>query len=592
MTKLHLVTTADERTWPSQRKILFLSRSCQRWRRRHQWQSLDAILAAPYGLGERSKDSDHAHVRDIEMSLFPELCDLLGRWHGVSSDQRYWKIIFGHWFRRYVELIFNRTRTLQACVTRYSIDSTTVLENSAYSLATSDSYAAIWASNDDRWNHELYVRLMKLMPEFDIRFENVMDDRGERSFVWSCKESMDLRTFVVLGLRYVADRAISMLQADDDLLIVNSYLPRKEELKLKILLGQCPRLFSSKLLAIKMEPDIELRRELSGQISCVKKGGVEQMVRTLLFDLLPICYLEAFSSIKKYCARTSWPNKPRAIFTSNNFDTDEVFKFWVADKVLQGSKYIIGQHGNNYGTHRHHLYPSIEEITADRFVTWGWRDGLPQHCPAFLLKTVGRKVSHSNDPAGELLLIQFGLPHRLNTWDVVAEFDDYFEDQKRFVNGLTASSYKQLRVRLSRAHELMGWGEQERWREFDSRLKLDDGTEDIDKLIAKSRLVVHSYDSTGILETLSKGIPTVAFWQNGLGHVRDSARPWYQLLIDAGIVHLSAASAAAHVSNVWDDVAGWWDLAVVKKARLAFCNQYARTIPHPLQELKNILKFD
>jgi putative transferase (TIGR04331 family) len=103
---------------------------------------------------------------------------------------------------------------------------------------------------------------------------------------------------------------------------------------------------------------------------------------------------------------------------------------------------------------------------------------------------------------------------------------------------------------------------------------------------------VHAYDSTGILETLSQNIPTVAFWQNGLEHVRDSARPWYQLLIDVGIVHLSAASAAAHVNSVWDDVAGWWNLAVVKGARLAFCNQYARTVPHPLQELKKLLKFD
>ncbi len=123
-------------------------------------------------------------------------------------------------------------------------------------------------------------------------------------------------------------------------------------------------------------------------------------------------------------------------------------------------------------------------------------------------------------------------------------------------------------------------------------MNLNIGDEAISQLIAKSRIVVHSYDSTGILETLSQNIPTVAFWQNGLEHVRDSARPWYQLLIDAGIVHLSAASAAAHVSTIWDDVAGWWDLAAVKDARRAFCNQYGRTVPHPLQELKTILKFD
>jgi putative transferase (TIGR04331 family) len=132
--------------------------------------------------------------------------------------------------------------------------------------------------------------------------------------------------------------------------------------------------------------------------------------------------------------------------------------------------------------------------------------------------------------------------------------------------------------------------ELERWHEFDSSLQLDDGSEKIDALIAKSRIVVHSYDSTGMLETLFMNIPTVAFWQNNLEHVRDSARPWYQLLIEVGIVHLSVSSAAAHVNNVWPDVADWWMKEDVQRARAEFCGQFARDIQEPLQTLKKILQ--
>lgn len=587
----HLVTTADERTWPADRAVLFLGGWCQRWGRRNQWKSLDAVVAAPYGLGQLSKDADHAYVRDLEMSLFPELCDLLGRWHGVSSDQRYWKIILGHWFRRYVEVIFNRTRTLQSCIPHHFIDGTTVLVNPAYSLATTDSYTTIWASNDDRWNHELYVRIMKLMPELNIDYKYLDDDSGERQFCWQKKEHKDIWTRAKSFICGAADRAVSLFQADNDVIIVNSYLPRKQELKLQALLGQLPRLFLSDVSKIEINPDVEGRRELSAQMTERKSVDVEYIARALLFELLPICYLEGFSSIKGLCERLPWPSKPRAIFTSNNFDTDEIFKSWVAEKVSQGSRYIIGQHGNNYGTHRHHLCPSIEEVAADKFVTWGWDDGLSQHRPTFLLKTVGRKKISTN-PEGGLLLIETCLPHRLNTWDVTAEFNEYFEDQKLFVESLTSELVHRLQIRLHGSGQLMAWQEVERWSEYDSRLKLNYGDETIHQMIAKSRIVVHSYDSTGILETLSQNIPTVAFWQNGLEHVRDSARPWYQLLVDAGIVHLSAASAAAHVNSVWEDVAGWWNLAAVKGARLAFCNQYARTVPHPLQELKKLLKLD
>jgi putative transferase (TIGR04331 family) len=588
MTRLHLVTTAEERSWPSKRKILFLGKWCTLWDRRDKWQSLDSILAKPYGLGEQSKDADHLYVRELEMSLFPELCDLLGRWHGVSSDQRYWRIILGHWFRRYVEVIFNRTRTLQSCISKYSIESTTVLENLKYSLVTRNSNDAIWASNDDRWNHELYVRLMKSMPELNIRFEKIIDNRDEKGFNWSYTESKHFLPRVASGLRRIADRTISLFQAEDDLLIFNTYLPRSQELKLQLLLGQFPRLLPPNSLTIEMEPNIELRSELGFQISSVKNGDVEEMVRNQLFELLPVCYLEGFSLIKKHCSDLTWSKKPRAIFTSNNFDTDEIFKSWVADKVLQGSKYIVGQHGNNYGTHRYSLFPAIEEITADRFITWGWQDGLPQHRPACLLKTVGRKAVNT-EPRGELLLIEVCMPHRMNTWDVFEEFNEYFEDQKRFVRALSNSPVSQLRIRLHGSHKYFNWGEVVRWSEFNSVLNLDNGTEKIDQLISRSRLVVHSYDSTGILETLSQNIPTVAFWQNGLEHLRDSARPWYKLLIDVGIVHLSATSAAAHVNDVWEDVGGWWMSNEVQIARAEFCNQYARNIQNPLESLKKII---
>ena len=44
------------------------------------------------------------------------------------------------------------------------------------------------------------------------------------------------------------------------------------------------------------------------------------------------------------------------------------FKLWTATKVVSGSKYYVGQHGNNYYT-RKNKFPRIEEKTADRFIT-------------------------------------------------------------------------------------------------------------------------------------------------------------------------------------------------------------------------------
>ena len=73
-------------------------------------------------------------------------------------------------------------------------------------------------------------------------------------------------------------------------------------------------------------------------------------------------------------------------------------------------------------------------------------------------------------------------------------------------------------------------------------------------LIAQSRLIVHSYDSTGILETLSMNIPTICFWRDGFDHLDPSAKPYYESLKNAGIFFETPKHAANHISRYWNNI--------------------------------------
>ena len=81
----------------------------------------------------------------------------------------------------------------------------------------------------------------------------------------------------------------------------------------------------------------------------------------------------------------------------------------------------------------------------------------------------------------------------------------------------------------------------------------------------------------------------MAFWNNSLDHLRESAKPYYHLLVDAGIVHLTPESVAHKVNEVWDDIGGWWRQSKVQDARKQFCDRYARLSQCPVHELKNTL---
>lgn len=587
----YLITTADERTWKFDRPVIFLGEWCLLHDRKDIWQAMDYVIAAPYGLGQEQKDADLAEARALECKLFPILCEALNKHHRMQHSSRFWQIVLGHWLRRYVNLILNRVKTLQMCLQAQQLSGVCAISDIRYALAPKDSLEAIWAFNDDRWNNVLYSRILNFLGVTDCPMQIVAGNETE-VFTLTATPKEDPPSKKILKWCYrKTSFLISLVAKEDDAFILNSYLPKKEEIKLQLTLGQMPQLRNLNRLKLTHDLDYALRQNLTDQIGRGASDSLFGIMRSLLFDVLPACYLESFAELYEKVQQLPYPEKPKFIFTSNNFDTDEVFKLWAAMKVEAGTKYIVGQHGANYGTHRYYQYRSIEEATADRFLTWGWCDNSPQHTPAFIFKTSGWKTGVYN-PVGGLLLIELPLDHRITTWDITHEFAVYFVDQQTFVGKLNKLPKMHLTVRLHGSHPKFKWCEKDRWSEFDPTIRLDDGALAVSKLISQNRLVIHSYDSTGILETLSLNVPMLAFWQNNLDHLRDSSKPYYQLLVDVGIFHLTAESAAKKVNEVWDDVEGWWTQSAIQVARKQFCDRYARASQNPVRELKKILLRD
>ena len=582
----YLITTADEQTWKFDRPVVFLGEWCRSYDRKHVWQSMDAIVAKPYGLGQLEKDADHLEARQLGKLIFPLLCQVLNKYHGVNYGKRYWQILLGHWLQRYMNVILNRVKTLDKLLQNHVISGTTVYENMNYVFATRNSRQAIWAFDDDRWNNALTMKIIHLLDELRFPVEIIA---GFESEGFQCKEQPSKfisKSHIKKWFYRQYAKVASYLVKDSDALIINSYLPKMLEIELNIAFKQFPQFWIESDCSISVGTEPALRRRLSDQVVLNLGNNVSRIASLMLFDLLPICFLEGFKSINKIVKQQPWPQKPKFIFTSNNFDTDEIFKFYTASKVEIGCPYFVGQHGS-HGVSRNHNDPSNEEITADKFITWGWIDGLPQHIPAFVFKTACRKTRHYN-PQGGLLLIELHSPQRLNTWDETAEFSNYYAEQQIFARALTSKAKQHLTIRLHGAYKYLKWNEQARWQAFDPSLKIDTGNVAIQKLIARSRIVVHSYDSTGIIETLNQNIPTLAFWQNGLDHLRDSAKPYYQSLVDIGIIHFSAQSAADKVNEIWDNAECWWAGSEIQEARKKFCDRYSKSSQNPISDLKLI----
>lgn len=584
----YLITTADERTWKFDQPVVFLGEWCRRYDRKHIWQQMDAVVAEPYGLGRYKKDEDLFIVQDLEAKLFPILCAELNWFHSTEYADRHWKIMLGNWFRRFVDSIYNRIRTLESCFKLQQIGGTASVKKNNYSLAVADTSTGFEALNDDGWSNALYLRILTYLPIAECAIERVEDDRDE--FFQSTASRRNQTGTPRDRLIDMFERIFKLfrpMMRNTDGVILNSYLAKKEEIKLQISLGQFPQLYKTPDINLRPQFDFGIRNELSNRIRTDGGCRIFEVLSSLVFELLPSCFLEDYGRYVDESMRLPWPTCPKFIFTSSNFDTDDLFKVYVAAKVKNGSQYVIGQHGSDYGTHRH-LFPTVEETVADKFLTWGWTDGLPQHTPAFVLNRVGRKKLKVNSKGG-LLLLELCEPYSYTTWDEKFEFIEYFENQLHFVKTLTPNIREALTVRLHSAYVRRGWSEEKRWFDFDPSIRLDTGVAPIRRLMENSRLVVYSYDSTGVLEALSDNIPVIVFLRGGVEHVRDSALDFYRILINAGILFVTAESAAGKINEIWNRVDEWWLQHDVQSARSIFCDRYARSNIKPIRSLKELL---
>ena len=584
----HLVTTADERTWPADTPLLFLGEWCRSYQRRSVWSGLDAALAEPYGLSIEQRKADDTRLRALESRLLPQLAAPLNRRHGMERSTRFWQIVLGHWLRTALSVLFNRYRTIEECLAVHDISGSTLLRDPRYRLATPDSLSMILASRDTAWNHALAGLVMRrLAPGISLTTYDVDMGPGFRMVSTGARPSLKRRMAAVV--HSLLSSSLRPFGRETDAFILNSYLPRPTEVRLQLALRQAPQFWRSVPVNCSSKPEDGFRDELGKELALNASDPLEAFMRETLPLLLPTCYLEGFGDVSRQVASLPWPRRPKLIFTSNSFDTDEPFKLWAASRAEEGSRYCVGQHGGNYGVFCV-PYRTVEEETADRFVTWGWEDGLSQHRAGLLLNVAGRTPARGGeDPRGDLLLVEECINHRVSTWDDTSEFVQRWAEQLQFIGALKDDARRHLLVRLHPYGKRLDWFEGERLRDFDPSLRTDSGQSSMRQLMARSRLVVFSYNSSGFYEAMALGVPALVCWPSGLDWARDTTRPCFERLLAAGILHLSAASAAQHVNAVFDDVRKWWDAKERQKARLEFCARFARTTTRPVEEMKAAL---
>jgi putative transferase (TIGR04331 family) len=582
------VLTPDEATWSRRKPNLFLTEWSKLGRKEPMDERPDDILAVPYGIEKAEKDEDFFRARGIEEAIFPTLCALLNSTQKTQLSCRSWKIILGFWMQHYVRVILNRYRSLSSAFSSYEIRSVTFHGGCSYSLAAQDYEQFIWALNDSRWNEELFKHLFPVIAQSENVEKVLLPPGSTTSFYRSISyiKKKPLRESFVQCLA-----ATRFLVKDTDAFFINPLLPKKIEALVRLSALEWPLIWEREHFQSEKPVDRNLRKLLGEQLVQAlppQRDGLTRIVAGLLFEALPLAHLEHFHELSDFVSRLRWPSRPKFIFASANFDSDEVFKMWVAKRTQQRVPYYTGQHGS-YGHVRHEMNPSVEEATSDKFLTWGWSEPGKQYAPVGCFKFAGKKPRRQKNKIENIMLVQTCLGSLFTTYDRSYTHSKYFEDQIKFASTLNSDNRRRLKVRLHSLSNIYGFSEKCRWLDFDANTEFEESGKPLVNIASDFRLIVNSYDSTAILELLYFNLPSVAFWQKPLDHLRESAVPYYEMLLGAGLLFDSSSGCAAFINSHYDIIDDWWHSAPVQNARMTFVDRYAKEIKKPLRTLKNLL---
>jgi putative transferase (TIGR04331 family) len=578
---LHLITTADERTYNFEKSVLFLGEWCKPYQKKNIWLKYNTITAEPFGIGLENKKSNISIVQNLHKEFIKLLSARFNEINNTNFSERYYNILLGHWLYRYLCVLFNRFYTIEQTFSKYKISSTSRIEfGYNYDFATNDSQDFLNIVNDDLWNHNLYLRIIEFIG-YDISINTIKSQHNYESLN---KPNSSVYKKIKSTLIFIYNNCSKLFIRNTDAFIINSYLPRFEELKFQIALFQFPVLWRSPKIPY-FEKNSGLRHLANNFIS--KEKNFENFAKSLLFEMIPKCYLEGSVYIMSECQKINWPKYPKFILTSNNFDTDEFFKYWTASKVDQGFSYYVCQHGNNYGTYfGNDNWP--ERVTPDRFITWGWSSLNSNTTKGFNFKIV-KKIKFNSNKSDKIYLILLHQPYRCHPEDNYFEFTQYQEDQFCFVQAISNEVKSNLLIRLHSSSINFNWSETQRWKDLDDKLNIIKSDVSFHQILLQSRVLVFSYDSTGFLEALMLNKPTIAFWREENNNLIYEVNEYYNELKEAKILFSNPAAAAEFISDNWNKIDDWWSSDFVQYVRTKFCNEFSKFENKPIRKLLEII---
>jgi len=590
--KFYLVTTSDERTWRPNEPTLFLGLWCLLSQRESVWSKMDYEVLTHHWLSSSTMLTESCVVREIYETILAKLTLVLNNHHTLEWGERSWRILIGPWLQKFIQVSYDRWRSIDYVVNNFHIYDTSVHPSSPIGLYT-ESYTDLSAkAKTDQWNKALYDQAIIINGaiKYTLNYnKETKPNTIRRGILGSPIAPWLTISFNTSLFKSALQWVLGKFKKGDRLGIVEAYFPRWMILRLKLNNRSLPIPdYTADIPDLKgCQLDTELRKRLfftEGQ------GGVKEFIERMLPYALPSIYLERFNALNHAVAQSALPSNPSVIITSVAQWHDEVFKLWVA-KIIEGhTKVVVVQHGAEYGTSAFHFFEEHERKISDKYLVWGW-GGEDQKLGLISPPFARKRAVLPSRLTGRVLIVLRCTQRYLSQMHPGLLFADkslyYINLVEKLLRRLSCEEKIQIWVRFFP-------GDNELPNALGSVLTSEgiliskEGR--LRDAFRKSSLIIHTYDGTPFLESLSIGKPSVLLFDPNLTQLRVQARPYYETLIQNKIAHRTVEELCGHVLGLDGEFQTWWDSKAIRLARKKYSHNYAYGRGEYLNELQHVVE--
>lgn len=580
MKKRVLVTSSLLDTWPNkEHPILFLGEWCMKFNQSEELQGRDFKLIDYHWDNRKKYYSNYTYLKKLHERLLTYLTSYLNKVHQVNKSKEYWRILIGPWLGTFTHILFDRWEMLNKAEKEFEISyKISRSKSSAFPPCNMDNF--LKQITEDDWNERLYFELAK-----EKKIKIVYLEREKTKFDKSFFQKK-INNLNFLHLRKIFNNSFSFSgRNNDDFFIYSSSLPIKTLALLHIYLGLFPKFWKKN--SVEYGLDVKISRSAMDTKFKIS-NQFEKILINFIPKHIPRAYIEEYEVIQNKLKCLNWPTNPKIIFTATGWESDEIFKFYIAEKKNDGTKLVIGQHGGNYGMSKFSFSEDHEIRICDYFLTWGWKDKRRKVIPGFNFKTKD-KFSFFRDKKHAILTLM-SLPrmsYHVYSIPVAGQWMNYFNDQCKFIRHLNSFVKINLILRLFPID--FGWEQKLRFKNIFPNILFAKNSSSLTSLFLRTRLHIGTYNATTYLESLYLNIPTVIFWNPKFWELRNSAISDFKSLNKVNIFHSSPVQAANFISKIWNNLDSWWVADETQTILKNFCDKYSKKVSNPASKLSSIL---